>query len=146
MITIVWLSGSVLFALSKLTMHFPVLPASSVLSISPRHLREISDPITQLMEQLHKLLFLTQLPPSPTPNMRRLLVEQYKHGLFDSPSSPSHLKTEMHRLAMGVSDVVGVLSEGGEWKERPGGLQPRLLQTALRELAGENSLASSLHK
>ena len=90
------------------------------------------------MEQLHKLLFLTQLPPSPTPNMRRLLVEQYKHGLFDGPNSPGHLKTEMHRLAMGISDVVEVLSEGGEWRgRRAGGLQPRLLQTALRELAGE---------
>lgn len=64
-------------------------------------------------------------------------MEQYKHGLFDSPNSPGHLKTEMHRLAMGVSDVVEVLSEGGEWRGRPGRLQPRLLQTALRELAGE---------
>lgn len=44
-------------------------------------------------------------------------------------------------MAMGVSDVVEVLSEGGEWRGRPGGgLQPRLLQTALRELAGENPL------
>ena len=119
-------------------------PASSVLSISPRHLREISDPITQLMAQLHKLLFLAQLPPSPTPNMRMLLVNQYKHALFDRPSSPGSLKTEMHRLVMGTSESVGVLSEGGEGgeKRRIGGLQPRRLQKALSELAGETSFCS----
>lgn len=92
------------------------------------------------MAQLHKLLFLAQLPPSPTPNMRMLLVGQYKHALFDRLSSPGSLKTEMHRLVMGTSESVGVLSEGGEGGEerRIGGLQPRRLQKALSELAGES--------
>ena len=84
------------------------------------------------MCQLHKLLFLSQLPPSPVPSMRQLLVERYKRNLFDRNSSPGDLKTEIHRLANGTGDVVLLLSEASEGP----GLQPRMLQKALAELAG----------
>ena len=88
--------------------------ASSTLSISPRHLREISDPINLLLCQLHKLIYISQLPPSPhEPSARRTLVEHYKKSLFNTTSDPSNLKNELHKLSCGVSESVPVLSEAG---------------------------------
>ena len=101
--------------------------ASSTLSISPRHLREISDPITILLSQLHKLIYLIQLPPSHKPSARKTLIEQYKRYLFDGTSDPSNLKSELHKLSSGVSDIVQVLSE------REG---HRMVERCLDELRG----------
>ena len=87
--------------------------ASSTLSISPCHLREISDPISLLLCQLHKLIYISQLPPSQKPSARRTLVEHYKRSLFNSSSDPSNLKSELHKLSCGVTESVPVLSEAG---------------------------------
>jgi hypothetical protein len=38
-------------------------------------------------------------------------VEQYKRYLFDGASDPSNLKSELHKLSSGASDIVQVLSE-----------------------------------
>lgn len=113
--------------------HNLLFTASSLLSFSPRHVREISDPITQLMTQLHKLVFITQLPPSLTPCARTLLIGQYKRALFDGTNSPACLKAEMHKLMSGVSETVEQLVCVGM-----DGAQPKvhLVQRALRELAG----------
>ena len=92
-----------------------ILPstATSTLSISPRHLREVTDPISLLLSQLHKLIFISQLPPSHTPSARRTLVEQYKRNLFDKNSNPSDLKSELHKLSSGVGEPVQLLVECG---------------------------------
>ena len=109
--------------------HTLTLTVSSILSISPRHLREISDPITQLLSHLHKLIFLTQLPPSPTHTpARRLLVETYKRNLFDQSSNLADLKTELYKLSNGSSDTV--ISLVGTV-----GLQSRVISRALSELS-----------
>ena len=72
-------------------------------------------------------------------------MEQYKHGLFDGPNSPGHLKTEMHRLAMGISDVVEVLSEG---ENGGGGRQGDYSQDCCRQLSESWQVSTSccLHK
>ena len=113
---------------------------SSILSIPPRHVREISDPISQLMVQLHKLVFVTQLPPSPAPSMRRLLVEHYKRTLFGRTSVPADLKTEMHKLMNRANDPVQLLMEATDEHN------PRIAQRALIELAAgkANSLYTDL--
>ena len=83
------------------------------------------------MLQLHKLIFVTQIPPSPTPNMRRLVVEQYKRALFNRMSSPADLKSEVHKLMSGTGDAVQLLAS--EDSNNP---QPRMVDKALTELAG----------
>jgi hypothetical protein len=44
-----------------------------LLSISPHRVREISDPASLLLNQLHKVLFIDQLPPSLAQNHVRYL-------------------------------------------------------------------------
>ena len=118
-----------------ITLKINFFTASSTLSISPRHLREISDPISLLLSQLHKLIYLTQLPPSHKPSARRTLIEQYKRYLFDRASDPSNLKSELHKLSSGVSDIVQILSESEG---------NRMVECCLDELR-ELSLGQNIH-
>ena len=37
--------------------------AAATLSISPRKVRQINDPISQILNQLHKIIFITQVCP-----------------------------------------------------------------------------------
>ena len=40
---------------------FPLASAAATLSISPRKVRQINDPILQILNQLHKIIFITQV-------------------------------------------------------------------------------------
>ena len=40
---------------------FPLASAAATLSISPRKVRQINDPILQILHQLHKIIFITQV-------------------------------------------------------------------------------------
>lgn len=117
--------------LHSLTPSLPLISlpliASSTLSISPKHLREISDPILVLLTQLHKVLFLTQLPPNPTPSARWTLLQFYKRCLFKHGSSSRQVKTELHKLVNGSVEGVAWLGEG-----LGGGA--RIVQCALQEM------------
>lgn len=87
------------------------------------------------MTQLHKLLYLDQLPPSPAPCMRRLLIDRYKRALFDGTVPPGELKSEMHRLMNGGSETVQVLAPTST-NSLSSECQPRIIEKALEELAG----------
>ena len=76
--------------------------------MSPNRLKEISDPILQLMSELHKLIAVTQAPPPTTPHPRRQLVELYKRSLFSSGSKPEDLKAELHRVRVCMWSTVGL--------------------------------------
>ncbi|KAJ1626284.1 hypothetical protein T492DRAFT_1033959, partial [Pavlovales sp. CCMP2436] len=81
---------------------------SGLLSISPHRVREISDPTALLLNQLHKVLFIDQLPPSLAQNHERALVERYKRSLFSHRhgARARSLKDELFRLLSGSKDVV----------------------------------------
>lgn len=40
---------------------FVLATAAATLSISPRKVRQINDPISQILNQLHKIIFITQV-------------------------------------------------------------------------------------
>lgn len=81
--------------------------AAATLSISPRKVRQINDPISQILNQLHKIIFITQLPPTLSPNPQRRVVEQFKRALF-SPQSSSlvNLKSEVKKVIEGSREVI----------------------------------------
>jgi NIMA (never in mitosis gene a)-related kinase len=116
----------------NITFSLSLSTASSILSISPKHVREISDPILVLLTQLHKLVFLTQLPPSPTPSARWSLVQAYKRWLFQHESSAPKLKAELHHLVGGSGEGVVMGEEHGEGLDGS-----RLVHCAMREMAPE---------
>ncbi|XP_077382191.1 serine/threonine-protein kinase Nek10 isoform X2 [Festucalex cinctus] len=89
--------------------------SKSGISISPRNLRQIEDPIQRLLMQLHKVLFITQLPPTPRYNVKRRLVERFKKSLFQSGSDPHNLKTELGKLVQASCDLMEFGSSSPDW-------------------------------
>uniref|UniRef100_A0A3P9MY07 NIMA related kinase 10 n=1 Tax=Poecilia reticulata TaxID=8081 RepID=A0A3P9MY07_POERE len=72
---------------------FLLVLGSLGICVSQRKLRQIDDPIQRLLVQLHKIIFITQLPPAPNYNMKRRLVERFKKSLFHLGSDPYNLKS-----------------------------------------------------
>nr|XP_049585588.1 serine/threonine-protein kinase Nek10 isoform X4 [Syngnathus scovelli] len=87
----------------------------SGLCVSQRNLRQIEDPIHRLLVQLHKVLYITQLPPAPRHNIKRRLVEQFKKSLFQFGSDPHNLKTEISKLVQASCDLMESGSGSPDW-------------------------------
>ncbi|XP_062606120.1 serine/threonine-protein kinase Nek10-like isoform X2 [Saccostrea cucullata] len=75
-------------------------------TISQRKVRQISDPIQQMMHQLHKILYICQLPPTLDPHPKRRLVEKFKRALFAPDSNSLNLKTEVKKLMSGSREII----------------------------------------
>ncbi|XP_053323974.1 serine/threonine-protein kinase Nek10 [Spea bombifrons] len=96
-------------------------PASAGIAVSQRKVRQISDPIQQILIQLHKIIFITQLPPALQDNMKRRIIERYKKSLFSLKSNPCNLKAEIKKVLQGspefmeffTADIHGMLQSSG---------------------------------
>uniref|UniRef100_A0A672G0T0 Protein kinase domain-containing protein n=1 Tax=Salarias fasciatus TaxID=181472 RepID=A0A672G0T0_SALFA len=71
---------------------------SAGICVSQKKLRQIDDPIQRLLVQLHKIIYITQLPPDPHHNVKRRLVERFKKSLFHFGSDPCNLKVELSKV------------------------------------------------
>uniref|UniRef100_A0AAX7SQ97 Serine/threonine-protein kinase Nek10 n=1 Tax=Astatotilapia calliptera TaxID=8154 RepID=A0AAX7SQ97_ASTCA len=74
---------------------FALTSVSAGICVSQKKLRQIDDPIQRLLVQLHKIIFITQLPPAPHHHIKRRLVERFKKSLFQFGSDPYNLKVEL---------------------------------------------------
>ncbi|XP_022243556.1 serine/threonine-protein kinase Nek10-like isoform X3 [Limulus polyphemus] len=72
--------------------------SSFSLSLSPRKLQETKDPVLPLFQQLHKLIYISQLPPPETPCHHRWMLQVYTRMLFANNLGTLYLKTEMSKL------------------------------------------------
>ncbi|XP_066571835.1 serine/threonine-protein kinase Nek10 [Amia ocellicauda] len=81
-------------------------PASAGIAVSQRKVRQISDPIQRILIQLHKIIYITQLPPALHHNFKRRAIERFKKSLFHPLSSPYNLKTEMKKLLQGCPELI----------------------------------------
>ncbi|XP_048580078.1 serine/threonine-protein kinase Nek10 isoform X2 [Nematostella vectensis] len=88
--------------------------AAATLSISPRKVRQINDPIAQILNQLHKIIFITQLPPTLSPNPQRRIVERFKRALFAPQSSSFNLKSEIKKVIEGSQELVDLNAGFGD--------------------------------
>ncbi len=82
--------------------------SSGMLSISPSKLRHISDPTSQFLHLLHKIIYITQLPPSYVRDRKRTTIERFKRSLFGKGGgSPNvNLKAELQKLLTGSTDPI----------------------------------------
>ena len=86
----------------------PLLPAStshsrnqSLLVISPTKLRPLSNPLDSILQQVHKLVYISQLPPRMQKDKRRALINKYKTALFRSgEGGGGSLKREMQAVLL----------------------------------------------
>ena len=81
---------------------------AATFSISPRKVKQISDPIQQILNVLHKVIYISQLPPPLVHNPRRTIVDKFKRALFLPSTSSAHLKTELRKLASSSSDCIDI--------------------------------------
>ncbi|KAM4689029.1 serine/threonine-protein kinase Nek10 [Discoglossus pictus] len=80
--------------------------ASAGISVSHRKVRQISDPIQQILIQLHKIIYITQLPPALHDNFKRRIIERYKKSLFSQQSNPCNLKSEITKVLQGSPELI----------------------------------------
>ncbi|XP_021370218.1 serine/threonine-protein kinase Nek10-like isoform X3 [Mizuhopecten yessoensis] len=76
------------------------------LTISQRRVRQISDPILQMLHQLHKIIYISQLPPTLCPDAKRRRIERYKRALFATHSTTFNLKSELKKLMSGSREII----------------------------------------
>ncbi|XP_026541540.1 serine/threonine-protein kinase Nek10 [Notechis scutatus] len=81
-------------------------PASAGIAVSQRKVRQISDPIQQILVQLHKIIYITQLPPTLHCNLKRRIVERFKKSLFSQQSNPCNLKSEIKKVLQGSPELI----------------------------------------
>ncbi|XP_051062770.1 serine/threonine-protein kinase Nek10 isoform X2 [Phodopus roborovskii] len=81
-------------------------PASAGIAVSQRKVRQISDPIQQILIQLHKVIYVTQLPPALHHDLKRRVIERFKKSLFSQQSNPCNLKSEIKKLSQGSPEPI----------------------------------------
>ncbi|XP_055270771.1 serine/threonine-protein kinase Nek10 isoform X2 [Moschus berezovskii] len=79
---------------------------SAGIAVSQRKVRQISDPIQQILIQLHKVIYITQLPPALHHNLKRRIIERFKKSLFSQQSNPCNLKSEIKKLSQGSPEPI----------------------------------------
>ncbi|KAJ8415933.1 hypothetical protein AAFF_G00404900 [Aldrovandia affinis] len=90
-------------------------PASAGICVSQRKVRQIDDPIQRLLVLLHKIIFISQLPPTLQHNFKRRAVERFKKSLFHCRSSPYNLKVELKKLLQGSPESIDPGSSNTDW-------------------------------
>ncbi|XP_048464489.1 serine/threonine-protein kinase Nek10 [Rhincodon typus] len=80
--------------------------ASAGIAVSQRKVRQISDPIQQILIQLHKIIYITQLPPTLHHNFRKSVIERFKKSLFSPQSNPCNLKAELKKVLQGSPELI----------------------------------------
>uniref|UniRef100_A0A8C5L3Y4 Serine/threonine-protein kinase Nek10 n=1 Tax=Jaculus jaculus TaxID=51337 RepID=A0A8C5L3Y4_JACJA len=90
--------------LTTMTSHMP--SSSAGIAVSQRKVRQISDPIQQILIQLHKIIYITQLPPALHHDLKRRVIERFKKSLFSQQSNPCNLKSEIKKLSQGSPEPI----------------------------------------
>ncbi|XP_065609545.1 serine/threonine-protein kinase Nek10 [Cyrtonyx montezumae] len=85
------------------------------IAVSQRKVRQISDPVQQILIQLHKIIFITQLPPASQCNLKRRIIERFKKSLFSQQSNPCNLKSEMKKLLQGSPELIDTNYFTADW-------------------------------
>ncbi|XP_023249198.1 serine/threonine-protein kinase Nek10 [Seriola lalandi dorsalis] len=90
-------------------------PVSAGICVSQKKLRQIDDPSQRLLVQLHKIIFITQLPPAPHHNIKRRVIERFKKSLFHFGSDPYNLKVELSKLLQASPELMELGSTSSDW-------------------------------
>lgn len=78
--------------------------ATGSISISNSRLRP-TDPVSQLLDIVHKLIYISYIPPNKVNNKHRRLIDRYRGYLFSKGSS-QNLKTELSKLSTHSNDSI----------------------------------------
>ncbi|KAM4906301.1 LOW QUALITY PROTEIN: serine/threonine-protein kinase Nek10 [Sylvia borin] len=87
------------------------LPSAGI-DVTQRKVRQISDPVQQILIQLHKIIFITQLPPTLC-NLKKEYHQEIQKSLFNQ-SNPCNLKSKRCGSPFTSCGQVSLLSEGNK--------------------------------
>ncbi|KAF3839594.1 hypothetical protein F7725_018311, partial [Dissostichus mawsoni] len=90
-------------------------PVSVGICVSQKKVRQIDDPIQRLLVQLHKIIYITQLPPAPHHNIKRRVIERFKKSLFHFGSDPYNLKVQLSKLLQASPELMELGSASSDW-------------------------------
>lgn len=82
---------------------------AGTLTISPRKVRPIVDPVQTMLNQLHKIIYIDQLPPSSNMDFCRRIISRYKKALFQQ-NRYVNLKFELKKLLCGSQDYIDTIA------------------------------------
>jgi serine/threonine protein kinase len=100
---------------------------------------QTKDPVTPLIEALHKLLYITQLPPGLTLDPRRSRLEAFKHWLFAEPQGTERLKAELSKLLTSSHDETPLTTESVSYEVLGFTLEEVLSETSYYETPAQDS-------
>ncbi|KAM8870341.1 serine/threonine-protein kinase Nek10 isoform 2-T2 [Spinachia spinachia] len=83
--------------------------------VSQKKVRQIDDPAQRLLLQLHKIVYITQLPPAPHHNLKRRVVERFKKYLFHFGSDPYNLRMELSKLLHSSPELMEFSTSSSDW-------------------------------
>ncbi|CAF1027205.1 unnamed protein product [Adineta steineri] len=78
--------------------------ATASISISQKRLRP-TDPVSQLLDIVHKIVYISCIPSNTNNNKYRRLIDRYRLFLFSKGSS-QNLKSELSKLSNHLSDCI----------------------------------------
>ncbi|XP_071326606.1 serine/threonine-protein kinase Nek10 isoform X2 [Trachinotus anak] len=90
-------------------------PVSAGICVSQKKLRQIDDPCQRLLMQLHKIIYISQLPPAPHHSIKRRVIERFKKSLFQYGSDPYNLKVELSKLLQASPELMELGSTSSDW-------------------------------
>ncbi|XP_040900683.1 serine/threonine-protein kinase Nek10 isoform X1 [Toxotes jaculatrix] len=90
-------------------------PVSAGICVSQKKLRQIDDPSQRLLVQLHKIIYISQLPPAPHHNIKRRVIERLKKSLFHHGSDPCNLKVQLSKLLQASPELMELGSTSSDW-------------------------------
>ncbi|KIH66583.1 hypothetical protein ANCDUO_03092 [Ancylostoma duodenale] len=68
------------------------------LSVRSASLRPISDPLLDVLAQIHKIMVICDAGPSESTNHKRRVVEQFRRRLFSKASNADMIKKHLRKV------------------------------------------------
>ncbi|PIO76465.1 hypothetical protein TELCIR_01471 [Teladorsagia circumcincta] len=91
------------------------------LTVRSASLQPISDPLLDILSQIHKIIMISELSPSESTNHKRRVVEQFRKRIFSPTSNAEMIKKHLRKLStesheeieldLGYSDFRPVLTD-----------------------------------
>ncbi|KAK5964800.1 Serine/threonine-protein kinase [Trichostrongylus colubriformis] len=76
------------------------------LTVRSASLQPISDPLLDILSQIHKITIISELGPSESTNHKRRVVEQFRKRIFSTNSNPEMIKKHLRLLSMESHDEI----------------------------------------
>ena len=77
----------------------------------------MTDPLPKVLNQLHKIVFIDQLPPTLERDAQRSYIKAYKRFLFGPAQNAGNIKRELFKLLSSVPETVGMHTQRGAGRD-----------------------------